>query len=100
MGSDKSVWFMAIEDSFVYNGPQLMAYTRYLSTGEVDKRFVYTYDAQGRKTMMKSIYPDSNTTYHQFRYNDKGQLTDYIRESSDPKRLVFVCASVVGKQTK
>lgn len=84
MGSGKSVWFMAIEDSFVYNGPQLMAYTRYLSTGKGEERFVYTYDAQGRKTMMKSIYPDGNTTYHQFKYNDKGHLTDYIRESSDP----------------
>ena len=52
MGSGKSVWFMAIEDSFVYDGPLLMAYTQYLSTGKVDKSFVYTYDAQGRKTII------------------------------------------------
>lgn len=101
MGSGRSAMFMAVEDSFVYNGPKLMAYTRYLSTGKVDKSFVYTYDTQGRKTMMKSIYPDGNTTYHQFEYNDKGQLTDYIRESSNPD-AIYMCVPLwsESKQNK
>lgn len=97
MGSGRSAMFMAVEDSFVYNGPKLMAYTRYLSTGKVDKSFVYTYDTQGRKTMIKSIYPDGNTTYHQFKYNDKGQLTDYIRESSNPD-AIYICVFLCGRK--
>ena len=93
MSGDRLKQMFSLDDSCVYDGSRLMGYTRYGAKGEVEDKYVYTYDAQGRKSMVKRIWPNVSTEYRQFKYDDKGQLTDYILEDSNPKAM-YMCVPV------